>query len=146
MSGEIQTHNLKVTFGKYKGELWTRVPISYLNWLVNQPESTNTRIAKKEIRRRGSKVPEVFISGHAIDRASLRCLKYWKKDRKEKEGLHAWLARLTKEAGEQWQTDRVTISGIVLVLERGELYPSLKTVFPAKDTEQAERKLKEARE
>ncbi len=31
----INTHHLTVGFGKHKGELWTRVPVSYLRWLVN---------------------------------------------------------------------------------------------------------------
>lgn len=37
----------------------------------------------------------LFISGHAIDRASRRCGVQWKKTRKRGEGLHTWLKRLT---------------------------------------------------
>ena len=35
----IDTNNLIVNFGKHNGELWTRVPLDYLQWLVNQKET-----------------------------------------------------------------------------------------------------------
>jgi hypothetical protein len=69
----IDTHNLIVEFGKHKGERWTRVPISYLKWLVNVG-SQYAEIAQAELDRRGTRLThDINLTGHAIDRASLRC-------------------------------------------------------------------------
>ena len=32
----IDTHNVIVEFGKHKGERWTRIPLSYLKWILNE--------------------------------------------------------------------------------------------------------------
>lgn len=87
----VNTHNLVVDFGRHKGQLWTRIPISYLKWLVNS-RTQWANIAQSELDRRGVVTPdELEITGHALDRASLNCLKEWKKTRYRDEGLHAWL-------------------------------------------------------
>ncbi len=98
------THGVKLAFGKHKGELLTRAPVSYLRWMVNK-KTDQADLARAEIERRGSKFPEVELSGHAIDNASLRCFNNWREGchRSEKgnhpvEGLHSWLARMTLEA------------------------------------------------
>ena len=49
----------------------------------------------------------IDVSGHAIDRASLRCLPIWQKTRAAKgEGLYTWLCRIAKEALDRGEVDR----------------------------------------
>lgn len=130
----MNTHGLKIDFGKHKGQLWTRVPVGYLRWLVNvkdplTPEAIE--IANAELDRRGSKIPTIEISGHAIDRASLRCRKIWHEDRTKDEGLHSWLVRVSKEALERGERaeEKIKHKGMKFVFEHGEYYPSLKTIM-----------------
>lgn len=33
---KVDTHNKVIVFGKHKGERWTRLPISYLKWIMNE--------------------------------------------------------------------------------------------------------------
>jgi hypothetical protein len=134
MSAEINTHNLVCDFGRHKGELWTRIPVSYLRWLVNQPNcNEHTDIAAAELKRRGTVMPTIEISGHAIDSASLRCRKIWHLTAKdEHEGLHAWLCRMALCALTPDPTaETVVFAGIKWVFVHGEVYPTLKTVMPA---------------
>jgi len=141
---EIDTHNLTVTFGKHRGERWTRVPVSYLRWLVNladPPLATrsagpnNREIAQAELDRRGISAADrlVEISSHAIDSASLRCLRHWKSTRRDQnEGLHAWLNRRSEEALNSGAPDhegRIHYEGLRFVFEIGALFPVLKTVM-----------------
>lgn len=131
----IDTHHKVIDFGKHKGELWTRVPVSYLSWLANQQGSgENVEIARAEIQRRGSVYPQIDISGHAIDRASLSCRKIWHENRGQDEGLHAWLQRISMEAREKGQLidGKYRYLGMKFVFEEGEYYPSLKTVMRSK--------------
>lgn len=133
----IDTHNLIVDFGKHKGERWTRLPVSYLRWLANQPldpamGDKNKKIAQAELERRGTTVPtELEISGHAIDSASLRVRKIWHETRNQDEGLHSWLYRLgslaLKEANGE---EAIVYLGIKWVFVYGDFYPTLKTVMP----------------
>ena len=44
-----------VDFGKYKGRRWSRVPLVYLNWLVNNTTGEYERRAILEIERRATK-------------------------------------------------------------------------------------------
>src|SRR5687767_10815733 len=108
MTPEINTHDLLVTFGKHKGERWTRLPIGYLKWLVNEHEKLKNfpdaelhrDIALAELKRRGTVLESTMkISKHAIDRASLNCRGIWKETRKDdNEGLNSWLERMANEA------------------------------------------------
>lgn len=132
----INTHHMTVEFGKHKGELYTRVPVSYLRWMVNAGHR-QADIAQAELDRRGvsAKDRNIDISGHAIDSASLRVRKIWHEDRGEQEGLHAWLLRICEEALADQEPDdegRVHHKGMRLVFESGELYPVLKTIMGAK--------------
>ncbi|MBL8013862.1 MAG: hypothetical protein JNN05_08450 [Candidatus Omnitrophica bacterium] len=131
----INTHNLIIEFGKHKGERWTRVPVSYLKWLINQPNdekfgTKNKEIAQAELERRGTTTPDrLEISGHAIDSASLRVRQIWHKTKNENEGLYSWLYRIGSEAvlianGQE----SVKHLGIKWVFVYGEIYPTLKTV------------------
>jgi hypothetical protein len=137
----INTHNLIVDFGKHKGERWTRVPASYLRWLVNQPEEIpgmekNKDIAKAELERRGTKIGKgiVEISSHAIDSASLRVRKTWHETSNKGEGLYTWLLRIAQEAVESTneQPEKLIYKGIKFVFKWGNEFPVLKTVMPAK--------------
>jgi hypothetical protein len=137
---EINTHNLIVDFGKHNGERWTRVPIGYLRWILNQPcdESDEEflekkKIAQAELDRRGGVIGgEVEISHHAIDTASLRIRKIWHNDRKDTEGLYSWLVRVSMEALAQAKEnkERVMYKDIVFIFKQGDIFPILKTVMP----------------
>lgn len=84
--------------GKYRGERITRIPVSYLNWMVNVGH-TEVAQAKAELARRGTKhSAQVEISAHAVDRASQRLLGFWLETRTGEEGLHSWLARMADAA------------------------------------------------
>lgn len=127
----INTHGKTIGFGKHKGELFTRIPVSYLRWMVNEnaPESN---VAKAELERRGDTMPKVELSGHAIDNASLRVRKRWHETRSNDEGLYSWLQRMVLEAlehGERLESGKIKYNGIKLVIHEGEEYPVLKTVM-----------------
>ncbi len=53
---ELDTHHKVLDFGRHAGELWTRVPISYLKWLANelQDSNPNKAMALAELERRGA--------------------------------------------------------------------------------------------
>jgi hypothetical protein len=148
----LNTHNLKVDFGRHRDMLYTRVPVSYLKWMV-QSNHTHKDIAEAELARRGTVTSTLDISGHAIDRASLRCHDIWMRDAKKsdkdgvtlEEGLHAWLVRICTEAlvGKtiadypECNDCEIIYKGMKLVFQRG-AWPVLKTIMPCKKTEEAE--------
>lgn len=142
----INTHDLIVEFGKHKGERWTRLPISYLKWLINQKDCKWKEIAQAELDRRGISTPtDLEISGHAIDSASLRIRKTWHENRQEEEGLYSWLLRLGSEALKLANGEESVIHcNVKWVFVYGEYYPTLKTVMfkPSKQKE-ADEGLKE---
>lgn len=130
---ELNTHHEVIDFGKHKGQLWTRVPISYLQWLGNSTQGTlNVMMARSEIKRRGTSYPTIDISGHAIDRASLSCRKIWHETAlNNEEGLNSWLIRISQEAldkGEK-KDDKILYKGMKFVFEKGDFYPTLKTIM-----------------
>lgn len=140
-SKPINTHNLLVTFGKHKGERWTRIPLSYLRWLVNE-RTQYSDIAAAELERRGSNLltnKSVELSGHAIDKASLRLRKRWHETKvDENEGLFTWLERMSEEALEvaySPEQQNIIYKSIKFVFMRGAIYPVLKTVMPAPTVE-----------
>ena len=128
---DLNTHGVKVEFGKHRGELLTRVPAGYLRFMVNQ-NTPQADLARAEVERRGHKLPEVELSGHAIDNASLRVRKIWHETRGKDEGLYSWLSRMTLEAlekGERLEGGKIKYLGMKLVIEQGEEFPVLKTVM-----------------
>jgi uncharacterized protein (DUF3820 family) len=129
----INTHNRIVNFGKHKGQRWTRLPVSYLKWLINEG-TQYTEIAKAELKRRGTLLNyDIEISGHAIDRASTSCLKIWEHTRKKDEGLHTWLVRISKAAIKQsGKQEKINFKHMRFVFCYGEVYPTLKTIMPKK--------------
>lgn len=122
--------------GRHKGERLTRVPVSYLKWIANTPDHQLCQSAKAEMDRRGTVTPDVDVSGHAIDRASLRCRKLWHHDRGEDEGLYSWLCRITQEAiliKGSWEGDtQCEHKGMKLTITREGTWPVLKSIWPAK--------------
>ena len=137
---EINTHGMICDFGKHAGERYTRLPVSYLRWMVRS-DHTHKEIARAELARRGTVVPDMDVSGHAIDRASLHCLQIWRKTRRDSaEGLHAWLVRMAEEAyknlercGKPHQA-KIRYTGMTFVFQRDCCLPTLKTVY--RDTSQ----------
>jgi len=132
---DINTHDLLCDFGKHKGVPYTQIPVSYLLWMVNAGHSRK-HIAEAELKRRGTVFPELDISGHAIDRASLHCLEIWQATRRDnEEGLHAWLVRLATEAlkiGQRDDKGSYLHKGLRFVFEQDGIWPVLKTVMKAK--------------
>ena len=141
MSEDINTHGMICDFGKHVGTPYIQMPVSYLKWMVCIDHS-RADIAAAELNRRGTVTPDLDVSGHAIDRASLLSpiRKVWQTDvartpkGENPEGLHAWLVRLTAEAmrGEPDERGRYRHRGIVFCIERDGVWPVLKTVLPDK--------------
>lgn len=93
-------------------------------------------MARAEFERRGDTMPKVEISGHAIDKASLRVRKIWHETRGQDEGLYSWLSRISLEAMEKGERkdDGVFIYlGMKIVMAKGAEFPSLKSIMPAKE-------------
>lgn len=116
--------------GKHTGEPITRMPLSYLKWMV-QARHTHADKAAEELLRRGTVTPEVDITAHAIDTASLRIIRTWENDRKKDEGLHSWIARRAIEALRHGKADgeKRIHKGIVWVIDTSGAWPILKTVY-----------------
>ena len=129
-----ETHGIILSFGKYKGELLTRVPVSYLKWMMNKEGMAENWhiLAKIEFERRGDTTPTVELTAHAIDKASLRVRKIWHQTSHAEEGLYSWLMRITLEAlekGEYLENDKIKYLGMKLVIESGIEFPVLKTIM-----------------
>jgi len=134
----LDTQGIIISFGKHKGELLTRVPISYIKWMINQNDYIPLKeYAKAEFIRRGDTMPLVELSGHAIDNASLRIRKIWHETKLKDEGLYSWLQRITLEAldnGDSIElqddnTKKIRYKGMKLVITEGEEFPLLKTIM-----------------
>ena len=124
-----------ISFGKHKGERWTRIPIGYLKWLLNEldPEDDRAKKAMEEIARRGTNQDiNVELSGHAIDRASLRLRKIWHETRNDDEGIYSWLLKITNEALEanRNKEERFIHKGVKFIFSFGNYYPTLKSIMP----------------
>ena len=63
------THHWLMPNGRHKGKRITRVPVSYLKWMINARHQYE-EYAQAELNRRGTVTPELEVSGHAIDAAS----------------------------------------------------------------------------
>src|SRR5690349_17976474 len=99
-TSDRSTEGITLTFGKHRGQLLTRVPVSYLRWIVNQVgmDPYWKKLANAEHTRRGGHMPRLELSGHAIDNASLRIRHVWHETREEEEGLYSWLMRVAFDA------------------------------------------------
>lgn len=134
-TAELNTHDVVIPFGKHKGERLTRLPVSYIRWMPNQKEMNDKwkELAKAEMKRRGTVLPTIELSGHAIDNASLRVRGQWHQMAlNTDEGLYSWLMRMTLEAiekGEHLESGKIKYEGMKFVIEQGEEYPILKTIM-----------------
>jgi len=118
-------------FGKYAATPWTRVPVGYLRWLVNNghPQSAT---AEQELKRRGTVLPTMEITGHAIDRVSSLFMNKWRIQREPDEGLHSWLHRVAQAALKANQRDeqgRIVHEDMIFAFAEEERWPILKTVM-----------------
>jgi hypothetical protein len=89
--------------------------------------------ARAELDRRGTFLPVMEVSNHAIDRASTSCLELWIQTRDgPKEGIASWLHRRALEAIKEPKDKkgRRKYGGMVWAFEAGSDWPVLKTVFP----------------
>lgn len=110
----VKTTNATVHFGKWNGQLLTRVPVGYLQWAITQridhsqplPDSRPVPVsipfheaAALELERRGERIHEIEISAHAVDRMSQVGLDVWERHRapavpgKAHEGVYSFLER-----------------------------------------------------
>ena len=130
------TDEIRLTNGRHKGERITRVPVSYLKWMANTPDHSLCQSAKAEMECRGTVTPDVDVSGHAIDRASLRCRRIWHEDRGKDEGLYSRLCRITREAIDAaggWDDEtRYEHKGMTLTITLEGNWPVLKSIWPSK--------------
>ena len=129
----MNTHGLRIEVGKHAGELYTRLPVNYLRWMVNVRHA-GAPIAQAELDRRGTSNPLLDITGHAIDRATQgQCLDVYLATRDRGEGLHAWLLRITEAAmasdHEPAKPGKYVWPPLVLVVETTLAWPVLKTVM-----------------
>lgn len=131
MSEKIDTSNLICDFGRFKGEPWTRLPVSYLKWLGNEG-GRYAPTALAEMKRRGIPLTqEVDVTGHAVDRASQKMIGKWMETRVGDEGIHSWLARMATAArarGREFD-GRYEYAGMLFTFAEGQLFPVLTTVM-----------------
>jgi hypothetical protein len=129
---DVNPHGAVINYGKHKGDLFTRLPRSYLVWMINE-RAPQWEIAKAEFERRGDTMPKIELSGHAIDNASLRVRKIWHETKaSQEEGLWSWLQRVSLEAlekGEKLPSGKTKYMGMKFVFEEGEEFPVLKTIM-----------------
>lgn len=128
----MNTHHLIINFGKHKGERWTRVPLGYIKWILNElePDKEAYKIAKAELERRGDTMPTgIELSNHAIDNASLRVRRLWHEDRGKDEGLYSWLQRILTEVDLTSKPERVKHKGVVFIIVYGNEFPTVKTIM-----------------
>jgi len=128
----IDTNGWIMPSGKHKGIPIRRVPIGYLLWMVRTGHDL-AYMAQAEIERRGTKTPDVEVSAHAIDRASLLLTDYWPRLSRDDEGLYTWLARMTVEAIQHGRKDRsgkIIYQGMKLAIGDDGAWPVLVTIMP----------------
>lgn len=123
--------------GRFAGKPINRVPASYLRDLVvkRKPEAD---VARAELARRGSVIPEMDISPHAINRASTRLYERYQSSRQpardsdtDPEGLWNWLYRLAHKALRSGtQVDgKIHHKGLVFIFKFDGEWPVLKSVM-----------------
>lgn len=129
----MNTHGFLMPTGRHKDQPITRVPVSYLRWMVGS-RHTLADVAQAELSRRGTTVPEMEVSGHAIDRASLQCRKIWHETRGADEGISSWLHRVAGEAllKEQDDKGRRHHLGMLFAFQEDGVWPVLVTVMRGK--------------
>lgn len=129
----LDTHNLKVDFGRHRGQLYTRLPISYLRWMINTDHSRK-EYAEAELIRRGTPNPELEVSIHAMDRFSEKYIWKWLDLEQPRKGLNSWLieqagAALVHGNKDSKDPNRIAYMGITYVFEECDLWPVVKTIL-----------------
>lgn len=131
--------NYVIQFGKYKGEILTRLPQGYLRFIVMEKIRGPIHlpplnlIAAAELERRGARSDFIEITGHAIDRFSFKYLDRW--DRKV--GLYTFIEQQCERAIKKNRLSKVQKNGskvyrhlgISWVIKSDLAIPVLKTVL-----------------
>ncbi|GMW01486.1 MAG: hypothetical protein AMXMBFR84_26230 [Candidatus Hydrogenedentota bacterium] len=131
---QVDPHTYVLKNGRHAGKVLTHVPVDYLKWMVNI-RHTEAAAAQTELERRGTVTPDLDISGHAIDRASMYLLDFYRVSRLKDEGLHAWLVAISglalnhgkRKPGEQGDL-QIKFCGIKFCFAIDCEWPVLKTV------------------
>jgi len=121
----------RLDFGKHYGKLVSRVPVGYLLWMVNN-RTSQCKLAREELARRGTTFPNIEISGHAMDRASQRLWSLYQKKAKKDEGLWSWLVRIAEQAlkSGSLRDGRISFRGIKFAFDDETVeFPVLKSVY-----------------
>ena len=130
----LATRDVILEFGKHKDVRIQRVPVSYLFFMVRN-QTRQWLYAEAELDRRGTVIPQIEVSSHAIDRASLRIRKIRHEHRGKDEGLHAWLARASWDAWNLRQSEgsyEVLHLGVKWCFKLEGVWPVLLTVMPSR--------------
>ena len=132
---EQELHDFVMPFGRHRGVRLVHVPVSYLTWMVGN-SIQHADLAERELDRRGTAIPALDISGHAIDRASLLCRHFWHEERvKTGRGIHNWLVKVAQEAldkGKKGDNGKIIYAGMKFTFEMEGKWPVLLTIRPAK--------------
>ena len=136
----MDIHSYVMRIGEFAGRKITAVPSGYLRKIV-KARIDEWKAAELELQRRGTEVPVVDLSAHAVDRASCRLIDHWRATRIENEGFYTWLARLAeaalnsrKPAIRNGSDVEVKFCGLrfLLCVPKGNK-PRLKTIVPLDD-------------
>jgi len=94
--------------------------------MINSDHSKK-EIAQAELDRRGTVIPTLEISGHAINRFSERFMDKWDK----KVGLYTFILESASEALKMAEkgNEKVIYNGMTFVFDFGLCYPTLKTIM-----------------
>lgn len=109
-----------IRFGKHEGQLLTRLPVDYLQWLAAQSpaivrDGDNwSELAAQELERRGTSYGGIMPSHHAIDRFSIRHLGRWDQSR----GIASYLSDLAAEAWQEGEQESVQCDGTQTVVKK----------------------------
>lgn len=117
--------------GKYKGRSIKRVPVRYLFNNI-QHNSIYSTVSREELQRRGSHLPDIDVTSHAIDRVSLLCLDLWQKTKKNNEGIYSWVLRMARNAIDKgsYKNNRIiAYKSLIFAFDMSLTVPLLKTVM-----------------
>lgn len=130
---KLNTQDVVIDFGKYRGVRIQHLPRGYLVFMV-QNETQQWQYAEAEMDRRGTVIPQIELSAHSIDTASLRIRKTFHEHRGKNQGLHSWLAEAAWAAYQEKPkgVDVHEYLGVRWVFGIDGVFPMLKTVTPAK--------------
>jgi len=137
-------HNEIISFGKFTGVLWTRCEIDYLKWLYFQRIQRPVEIKNKhykacdvagfELERRGTNLNErLYITAHAVERATERYLTYYEiwRDSNTGGGVYKWLTEMATKAIQhlEFGENKVMFHNMVFVFQQELNCDILKTVI-----------------